>query len=245
MARLPRLIVPGLPHLVVHRGHNDQAVFLDDSDRQAYLDALRTCATEARVDVHAYGLSPTEVRLLVTPTTERSLAAMMQAVGRRYVRTFNLRHLRRSSPWEGRFRSTVVEPGPDVLLSQLVVETLAAPGVGFPPATDLPSWTSVGHHLGRRRDLLVAEHALYWALGNTPFEREAAYSRWLESGVRPEEASRVMEAAIGGWALASADFSLALSAQTGRRAHPLPRGRPTSGVLLTLAPNNLAETRGT
>jgi putative transposase len=237
MARLPRLIVPGLAHMVVHRGHNDQAVFLDDADRLAYLDVLRICASEAQVDLHAYGLLPAEVRLLATPTTERSLAAMMQAVGRRYVRAFNLRHGRRSSPWEGRFRSTVIEPGPDVVTAQLVVETLAVPGVGFAAGAELPPWTSLGHHLGHHRDLLITEHALYWALGNTPFERQVGYQHRLDLGVGPRDASRVMEAVVGGWALASSEFSRHLFEETGRRAQPLPRGRPPGSTRSSSVPN--------
>ena len=32
MSRLPRLTVPGYPHHVIQRGHNRQAIFLDDTD---------------------------------------------------------------------------------------------------------------------------------------------------------------------------------------------------------------------
>ena len=70
MARLPRLVAPGLPHLIVHRGHNGQAVFVDDADRAAYLKALGECAREAGLAVHGYGLLPSEVRLLVTPEAD-------------------------------------------------------------------------------------------------------------------------------------------------------------------------------
>ena len=40
MARLPRLVVPGMAHHVVLRGHNGQRVFADDDDRRRCLDAL-------------------------------------------------------------------------------------------------------------------------------------------------------------------------------------------------------------
>lgn len=227
MARLPRLVVPGLPHLVIHRGHNGASTFVDDADRRAYLDALRLAAADARVALHGYGLLDAEVRLLATPADERGLAAMMQAVGRRYVRAFNLRHGRRSSPWEGRFRSAVIEPGPDVLASLLVVE---GAGAGPVPDTDLPPWSSAAHHAGLRRDPLITEHPLYWKLGNTPFEREIAYRRLFEAGLSPAVAQRVLGAAAGGWALASKEFAAGLNDRTGRRAHPLPRGRPAGST---------------
>lgn len=34
MPRQARLIVPGLPHHIVQRGHNRSAVFIEDSDYQ-------------------------------------------------------------------------------------------------------------------------------------------------------------------------------------------------------------------
>jgi putative transposase len=226
MARLPRLVVPGLPHLVVQRGHNDQPAFADDEDREAYLRALGDAAAQAGFELHAYGLKASEVRLLGTPATDRSLAATMQAVGRRYVRAFNLRHGRRSSPWEGRYRSTVVEPGPDVITSVLVIDSLASAIDGFAGGGEPPRWTSAAHHLGIRRDGLIIDHPMFWLLGNTPFEREAAYRARFEQGVSAVDARRVLEAALGGWALASRDFATRLGAEQGRRAHPLPRGRP-------------------
>lgn len=228
MARLPRLVVPGLPHLVIQRGHNDQPVFVDDADRLSYLKVLGTAASEAGVELHAYGLQPSEVRLIATPSTQGALAAMMQAVGRRYVRSFNLRHGRRSSPWEGRFRSTVIEPGPEVILALLLVDGAGSSADGVPAGTEPPSWTSASHHLGLLRDPLITEHRAFWSLGNTPFEREAAFRRRFEQGLASAEARRVLGAALGGWALASKGFAVQLGEEQGRRAHPLPRGRPST-----------------
>lgn len=228
MARLPRLVVPGLPHLVIQRGHNDQPVFVDDVDRDAYLKVLGTAAAEAGVELHAYGLQPSEVRLIATPSSQRALAGMMQAVGRRYVRGFNLRHGRRSSPWEGRFRSTVIEPGPEVIAALLVVDCAASPDAGFAAGGEPPAWTSASHHLGIRRDPLITEHPAFWSFGNTPFEREAAFRRRFDQGVAPSDARRVIDAGLGGWALASRQFAIHLGEVQGRRAHPLPRGRPSA-----------------
>jgi hypothetical protein len=42
-------------------------------------------------------------------------------------------------------------------------------------AEDYP-WSSYCHHAGIRPDGLMTDHAKVWALGNTPFQREAAYA---------------------------------------------------------------------
>ena len=92
MARLPRLCVPGWPHLLVQTGHDGQAVFRDDADRVLFLDLLREAAATHGVTIHAYGLLDSEVRLLVTPSAADSLSRLIQAIGRRYGSHFNRRH---------------------------------------------------------------------------------------------------------------------------------------------------------
>lgn len=225
MARLPRLVVAGLPHLVIHRGLNNQAVFVDDTDRALYLKTAAVAAREAGVAVHAYGLFAGEVRLLVTPTHAPALGAMMQAIGRRYVRAFNLRHGRSGTPWEGRFRSTVVEPA--ALLACLrFAEGSDIDGTALASAAETPPWSSVAHHLGRAADGLVSEHEAFWALGNTPFEREAAYRNLLATPVPSVEREAIRDAALKGWAWGCAAFVARLGDATARRPRPLRRGRP-------------------
>ena len=85
MARLRRIVLAGQPHLVIHRGNNGQAVFIDALDSECYLASLRECARAAGVGIHGYGLYTTEVRLLVTPDSPSGLARMMQGIGRQYV----------------------------------------------------------------------------------------------------------------------------------------------------------------
>jgi putative transposase len=151
---------------------------------------------------------------------------MMQTLGRSFVRAYNHRHARQSSPWEGRFRSTVVEPDTHFLACLRFVEDVAPAGTALARTPAHPSWSSAAHHLGQSVDPLVSEHSAFWSLGNTPFEREAAYRRWLDSPAPPEFAPDIAGAALKGWALGSESFAARISAQSGRRAQPLARGRP-------------------
>lgn len=227
MARLPRLVVAGLPHVVVHRGLNAQPVLLDEADRATYLQALAGAARETGVLLHGYGLYAGEVRLLATPTTPTALGSMMQAVGRRYVRAFNLRHQRTGTPWEGRFRSTVLEPGAHFLEALRFVEGCDEDGTPFASGSEVTRWSSAGHHLGRWHDAALTEHELFWALGNTPFEREAAYRTLLAQPVPAPSREALRDAALKGWALGSAAFVEGLRTGTTRRPAPLRRGRPS------------------
>jgi putative transposase len=225
MARLPRLVLPGLPHHVILRAHAGQPVFGDDADHRAYLEALREAAHTHHVAVHAYVQVPREVQLLVVPEQAEGLGRMMQSIGRRHGAWFNRRHQRSGSLWEGRYRAAVVEPETCFVDLCLYIEALPVRlGLCGRPADW--AWSSLAHHLGRVRDPLLSEHAELWRLGNTPFDREAVYARRTDEGL-PASRTHEIDAASGrGWALGSPAFLAQIAADTERPVQPRPRGRP-------------------
>ena len=226
MARLSRLVVPDLAHHLLQRGHNAQPVFADDEDRRLYLAALRESARSQAVVLHAYALLNNEVQLLLRPPSEAALSRMMQALGRRYVAGFNRRHGRSGTLWEGRFRAGVVQDGPWVLQNMLLIDTLPVQR-GLADAPSHAAWSSAPHRLGLRRDPLVTDPPEYWTLGNTPFEREAAYAALLARGLGGAERQRIEHAAANGWAIGSPQFLEQTAALLGRPVRPRPRGRPS------------------
>lgn len=187
MARQPRLTVPGYPHHVIQRGNNRQAIFLDDEDRRRWLELLREQAAIHGVAVHAYVLMGNHVHLLLTPETQDGLPRMMQAIGRLYVRGFNQRHGRTGTLWEGRYRSTLIEAERYLLACMAYIDlNPVRAGIVTAPA-DFP-WSSHAHYVGLRQEAWLSPHALYWAMGNTPFAREQAYAKLVQGapGSRPQ-----------------------------------------------------------
>jgi putative transposase len=175
MARLPRLTLPGYPHHIIQRGNNRQMIFADTQDFATMMALLAENAHKFAVAVHAYVLMDNHFHLLATPATAEALPLMMQAVGRSYVRYFNQRHARTGTLWEGRYRSTLIETE-RYLLACMVYIDLNPVRAGMVAQPGAWQWSSHAHYLGQRIDKLVTPHALYWALGNTPFAREAAYA---------------------------------------------------------------------
>lgn len=223
MARLPRLSIGGMPHLLVQRAQQGQPAFLDDTDRTLYRNLLGEAARAEGVALHAYALLDQQVRLLATPGAAEALGRMMQAIGRRYGSAFNRRHGRSGTLWEGRFRATVLEPERHLLDAMRFVED---EGNWEGGVDDGGPASSRGHHLGRRQDSLVTDAAPFWALGNTPFDREAAYRRLLDAGLPLPVKVALEQAVHTGWPLGSDRFVASLSVKTTRRLVPLKRGRP-------------------
>lgn len=225
MARLPRLALGGHLHHLIHRGHNLQPIVVDDEDRKTLLAALQDSAATHKVAIHAYVVMPNHLHLLATPAADDGLSRMMQALGRRYVSAFNLRHGRVGTLWEGRFRAAPLEAESHLLSVMRSIElNPQRAGLSAEPG-DFP-WSSAAHHLGRRRDPLISDPPGFWALGNTPFERELAWRRWLEEGESETERQRLIDSALKGWPLGSARFLQLLGELSERPLVPRPRGRP-------------------
>ena len=228
MARLPRLTLPGYPHHVIQRGNNRQAIFAKTADYQRLLDLLDDNARQFEVAIHAYVLMSNHFHLLVTPQTSDGLPQMMQAVGRRYVRYFNDSQQRSGTLWEGRYRSTLIQTDRYLLACMAYIDLNPVRAGLVAQAADYP-WTSHGHYIGRQMDKMVTPHPLVWALGNTPFAREAAYAELVQAGINPVQQSALTQATLSGWALGKPDFVADLQKRTQRRVAKGQAGRPQAG----------------
>ena len=219
MARLPRLVVPGQAHYLILRGHGSLmqlGLFRDAEDRRVGLAALHEAGLAEGVQLHAYALLDGELQLLATPEQAAALGRFIQAFGRRYVSAYNRRYGRSGTLWDGRFRGAVVEPGIHRLQAMLLIDGMSAE----------PGLTSAQAHGGGARPALLRDLPELWQLGNTPFDREAAYREMLAQGLPSATAQSLRKAALGGWALGSAGFVGALAGTQARPTQPRPRGRP-------------------
>lgn len=224
MARLPRLTVAGYPHHIVQRGNNRQPIFAGEADYRTILSMFEESAREDGVAIHAYVLMSNHFHLLATPETVEAIPQMMQSVGRRYVRYFNQRQGRTGTLWEGRYKSTLIQTDRYLLACMAYIDlNPVRAGLAADPA-DYP-WSSHGHYIGRHHDRLVTPHALYWALGNTPFARDAAYAELVRSGIPPEQHRALTDSVLRGWALGGPDFVADLQRRTARRVSKTRAGR--------------------
>ncbi len=200
---------------------------MDQADRQQMLDLLELQARQDEVAIHAYVLMDNHFHLLLTPQTADGLSHMMQAVGRRYVRYFNDRHGRSGTLWEGRYKSTLVETERYLLACMCYIDLNPVRAGLVAQARDY-AWSSHSHYAGLRSDRLISPHPLYWALGNTPFAREAAYARLVQDGLSAAQQQELTDSVLKGWALGGPGFIAELQKKTDRRLSKARAGRPAA-----------------
>jgi REP-associated tyrosine transposase len=186
MARRERLFTRGMALHVTQRGNNRIATFRKPSDYEAFLLFLGLTTRRYRLQLHAYALMPNHFHLIVTPESPEQLSRSMQSLGRRYVRFFNDRYERTGTLWEGRYRTAVIANDRYWLACLRYVE-MNPVRAGLVASPQLYRWSSYrAHALGTANDLL-APHALYEGLGNSPDRRQQAWRRICGQAVTDDQ----------------------------------------------------------
>ena len=226
MARLPRYFAEGLPLHIIQRGNNREPVFGAEPDYRFYLDCLQRAASEHAVAIHAYVLMTNHVHLLATPSHQASLPKTLQSVGRRYVQYFNYTYRRTGTLWEGRYRSTVIDSERYLLTCMRYIEMnpVRAESMAQHPA-DYP-WSSYRANALGAQDPLLSPHALYRGLGRSVEARQSSYRQLFRAQLSKTDIEAIRESTNKAWALGNAHFQAKIAALAGRRAAPMPKGRP-------------------
>lgn len=239
MARQSRLCVSGLPHLVQLVAAAGAKPLALDEQRAQLLGWMSEALGAFPTRLHAYSLLHDGVWLLLTPHEPKGLSGFVQTLARRTSRAMaGARPVQgvagglqpeRVSPWAGRFRSAVLEPATWALPAMVWVDD-AARRAGLVSAGQVWPWSSQSAHCGLGASggnaPALQLPSAYWALGNTPFAREASYTQLLLAGMLAQRVRTLEQALRRGSALGDAPFLQQLAQLSGRRLEAAPRGRP-------------------
>ena len=153
MARIARIVVPGLPHHVTQRGNRRRPTFFNDDDYRVYLELMAQWCAACKVEVWGYCLMPNHVHLIAVPRTADGLRRALGEAHRRYTRHVNFRKGWRGHLWQGRFASFVMDE--DYLLAAARYVELNPVRAKLVRRPGDYRWSSAAAHLRRRDDALV------------------------------------------------------------------------------------------
>ncbi|WP_089937006.1 REP-associated tyrosine transposase [Candidatus Entotheonella palauensis] len=108
MSRPLRLEFPGAVYHLTARGNAQQDIFLNATDRDAFLAILGREIDQHRWHCYAYCLMDNHYHLLIE-TPEANLVQGMQRLNSRYAQRFNRRHQRVGHLFQGRYKSILVD----------------------------------------------------------------------------------------------------------------------------------------
>jgi len=105
MARMARVVAPGIPLHITQRGNRRQKTFFRDEDYLLYVDLMRHWCSRSGVAIWAYCLMPNHIHLIACPSDAKGLSKAIGEAHRRYTCAINLREDWRGYLWQGRFAS--------------------------------------------------------------------------------------------------------------------------------------------
>lgn len=200
MPRHSRLVLPAAPLHVIRRGYDRRRCFFVEDDFVAFRDWLHEQAVIAQCQVHAYVLMSNHVHLLISVADVVRLASMMKGVTQKYAQYFNHRHQATGSPWDGRYKSCLVQTEEYLLTCQRYIEMnpLRAGMVRF---AGNYKWSSYRSNAEGRHDGVVTPHSIYQRLGMTDSERRQVYMRLFQQPLTPMQIAEIRAAANSNGAL--------------------------------------------
>lgn len=108
MARPLRIQYPEAVYHVTNRGLARQLIFLDASDRLAFLNVLADAWSRWRIELYAYCLMGNHYHLCLK-TPEAKLSRIMRHINGVYTQQFNRAHRRDGPLFRGRYKALLIE----------------------------------------------------------------------------------------------------------------------------------------
>jgi putative transposase len=187
MARIARVVAPGIPHHVVQRGVRRMQVFIRESDKTDYLKILKYQSQRFGVDIWAYCLMDNHVHIIAVPKTSDSLAKAIGQTHNFYTRMVNFREGWKGYLWEGRFKSYVLDESYLYAALRYVEQNPVKAGI-VGKAEDYP-WSSARTHVNKTPDPILSDFFLgveipNWSefLRGSSDGQEQVFERHLQTG---------------------------------------------------------------
>ena len=210
MARLARLVIPGLPHHVTQRGNGRAQTFFTDADYALYRDLLAASCRAAGVEIWSWVLMPNHVHLILNPADADGIRRALAPVHRRYAGAIHARLRRTGHFWQGRFGAVAMD---EVHLAAAVRYVAQNPvRARLVPRADDWRWSSIHAHLSGHDDGVTCLPPIR--------ERFPQFAAFIETEAEPEPLKRLRRAESIGRPLGDEAFIDALEAQSLRPLKP-------------------------
>jgi len=221
MARLSRLVIPGLPHHVTQRGNGRAQTFFSDADYALYRDLLAAACRAADVAIWSWVLMPNHVHLILVPADADGLRRALASVHRRYAGTIHARQRRTGHFWQGRFGAVAMDEAH--LAAAVRYVALNPVRARLVERAGDWRWSSAPAHLTGHDDGVTTLAPV--------LERFPRFADFIATDADPEHLDRLRRAESIGRPIGDEPFIQALEARTGRPLKPRKRGpKPGAGL---------------
>jgi len=212
MARHLRLEYEGAIYHVTSRGNERSDIFVEDRDKERFLEKLEEMVDCHDVRLYAYVLMTNHYHLLME-TPRGNLSRFMQQLNTSYTMYYNVKHQRVGHVFSGRYKAKLVNGDEYLLALTRYIHLNPVKVAGIREASVAVKvkqlrgyrWSSYGGYVGGRKAEKWVDHGpLSELAGRYAAERREGYRVFVESGLAEDdedmkEVLRRSSKAVGGW----------------------------------------------
>ena len=109
MSRTARFLKDGENYYIESQSNANQKIFKMHSDFECYIELLKKYKSRFRINVYAYCLVPTAIRLIVCAENSSALPLFMQGVNQSYALFYKRKYNAMGKVWRQRYKSVLIE----------------------------------------------------------------------------------------------------------------------------------------
>ena len=204
MPRIARLDTPGLLNHVMIRGIERRKIFIDDKDRDNFIERLAMLLPETGTRCYAWSFLSNHAHFLFR-TGPSGIARLMKRLLTGYAVFYNRRHKRHGQLFQNRYKSVICQE--DDYLLELVryihLNPLRAKLVGDLKELDRYAYCGHGALLGHQKREWQDVDYILGLFGQRVGEARKRYESHVEKGIalgrRPELTGGGLIRSLGGW----------------------------------------------
>lgn len=204
MPRHARIDSPGALHHIIGRGIERKRIFLDDEDRDNFLERFGNILLDTSTSCFAWALIPNHFHLLLR-TGSTPIATVMRRLLTGYAVTFNHRYGRHGQLFQNRYKSILCEEDPYLLELVRYIHLNPVRAKLVAEGADLDDYAYSGHRM------LVGKTNIEWQDAKyilAVFDKNVSrarkrYREFVHEGIglgrRPEFTGGGLIRSLGGW----------------------------------------------
>ena len=204
MPRKARIDAPGALHHIICRGIERRKIFLNDIDRDDFVDRLSMIVSESETLCYAWALIPNHFHLLLK-TGNTPIATVMRRLLTGYAVGFNHRHRRYGRLFQNRYKSILCQADPYLLelVRYIHLNPLRAGIVENLDGLDNYSYCGHSRLVGCISDDWQAIEDVLSLFDKRKKASQRRYRQFVEDGIdqgkRPELTGGGLLRSVGGW----------------------------------------------
>lgn len=194
MPRKARITIAGVVHHIMSRGIDGRNIFIDENDRNRFLDLLSRGIHKSGYQCYAWVLMNTHYHLLIR-TSGFALSSFMRWLNSTYSRYYNARHKRRGYLFQDRYKSIATQDQNylEEILRYIHLNPVRAGTCKTISGLDRYPWSGHAVLMGFRKNGFQNTKDVLNRFDKSVIKARVKYRTLLEQALRSKDADNIVE----------------------------------------------------